>query len=129
MIPPVEYRPLDDELKSEIREQLHEERIRKAIDEKMDAVMSGLREIERKRSAARRQVVDKDPSLTSEQIATAMKDVHQSLLDEMRELGEKLGLRFVRTGLLNRVDLAADDQTPLGLALGYTSGEIGRAHV
>ncbi|HAP06833.1 MAG TPA: hypothetical protein DCR20_03330 [Planctomycetaceae bacterium] len=122
VIPPVEYRPLDDELKSEIREQLHEERIRKAIDEKMDAVMSGLREIERKRSAARRQVVDKDPSLTSEQIATAMKDVHQSLLDEMRELGEKLGLRFVRTGLLNRVDLAADDQTPLGLALGYTSG-------
>ena len=105
-----------------IREQLHEERIRKAIDEKMDAVMSGLREIERKRSAARRQVVDKDPSLTSEQIAAAMKDVHQSLLDEMRELGEKLGLRFVRTGLLNRVDLAADDQTPLGLALGYTSG-------
>jgi len=122
VIPPVEYRPLDDELKSEIRDQLHEERIRKAIDEKMDAVMSGLRDIERKRSAARRQVVDKNPSLTSEQIAQEMKDVHQSLLDEMKALGEKTGLSFVRTGLLNRMDLAADDQAPVGQALGYTSG-------
>jgi len=122
VIPPVEYRPLDDDLKSEIRDQLHEERIRKAIDEKMDAVMSGLREIERKRSATRRQVVDKKPSLTSEQIAGEMKDVHQSLLAEMKELGEKLGLSFVRTGLLNRMDLAADDQASVGQALGYTSG-------
>ncbi|MFN9287454.1 MAG: hypothetical protein ACK6EB_05230 [Planctomyces sp.] len=120
VIPPVEYRPLDDELKSEIREQLHEERIRKAIDEKMEAVMTGLREIERKRSAARRQVVDQNPSMTSEQIATEMQEVHKSLLDEMKALGEKLGLSFVRTGLLNRMDLAADEQ--IGPALGYTSG-------
>jgi hypothetical protein len=122
VIPPVEYRPLDDELKSEIREQLHEERIRKAIDEKMDAVMTGLREIERKRSAERRQVVDRNPSMTSEQIATEMQEKHQSLLNEMQALGEKLGLSFVRTKLLNRMDLAAGEQTPIGLALGYTSG-------
>ena len=122
VIPPVEYRPLDDELKSEIREQLHEERIRKAIDEKMEAVMTGLREIERKRSAERRQVVDRNPSMTSEQIATEMQEKHQSLLNEMQALGEKLGLSFVRTKLLNRMDLAAGEQTPIGLALGYTSG-------
>jgi len=84
--------------------------------------MTGLREIERKRSAERRQVVDRNPSMTSEQIAAEMQEKHQSLLNEMQALGEKLGLSFVRTELLNRMDLAAGEQTPVGLALGYTSG-------
>jgi hypothetical protein len=59
----VEYRPLDDELKSEIRDQLHEQKIREEIEKRIDTVMSGLQKLERERSSKRRAIVKADQSI------------------------------------------------------------------
>jgi hypothetical protein len=122
VIPPVEYRPLDDELKSEIRDQLHEERIRKEIEQRIDTVMSGLQKLERDRSAKRRAVVKADQSIEPKARAEEMREFNSTLLQGMQDLGKPLGFSFVETRLLSARDLSTDDIVPIGTAQDATSG-------
>ena len=122
VIPPVEYRPLDDELKAEIRDQLFEQKVRTAIDEKMDTVMKELGALEKKRSAARRAIVDKNRDITSEALAAQMKETSEAQLDGMKSIGQKHGLSFVETGLLTAANMSSDDKVPVGSAMDANSG-------
>ncbi|MFM7059487.1 MAG: hypothetical protein ACKO2P_21445 [Planctomycetota bacterium] len=122
VIPPVEYRPLDDELKSEIRDQLHEERIRKEIEQRIDTVMSGLQKLERDRSAKRRAIVKADQAIEPKARAEKLRDFDETLLQSMQDLGKPLGFSFVETRLLSARDLSTDDIVPIGTAQDATSG-------
>ena len=122
VIPPVEYLPLDDELRTEIRDQLFEQKVRAAVDEKMDAVMKDLAALEKQRSAARRAIVDRNQNISSEELASQMKDTAKSLLEGMKAAGTKHGLAFVETGLLSASDLSSDDKVPVGSALDSNTG-------
>lgn len=122
VIPPVEYRPLDDELKSEIRDQLHEERIRREIDQRLNTVMSGLQTLERERSSKRRAIVKADQSIEPKVRAEKLREFNSTLLKGMEELGKTHGFAFAETGLLSARDLSTDDIRPIGTAQDATSG-------
>ncbi|MEY3457321.1 MAG: hypothetical protein RL215_478, partial [Planctomycetota bacterium] len=116
VIPPVEYRPLDDELKSEIRDQLHEERIRTEIDKRLNDVTRALQKLERERSAKRRAIVDADRSIEPKDRAEKLKDFDAKLLENMEKIGKENGFSFVHTKLLSARDLSTDDLSPIGTA-------------
>ncbi|MFM8476825.1 MAG: hypothetical protein ACKOEO_13690, partial [Planctomycetaceae bacterium] len=122
VIPPVEYRPLDEELKSEIRDQLHEERIRKEIDQRLNTVMSGLQALERERSSKRRAIVKADQSIEPKVRAEKLREYNSTLFKGMQELGRTHGFSFVETRLLSARDLSTDDIVPLGTAQDATTG-------
>jgi hypothetical protein len=122
VIPPVEYRPLDDELKSEIRDQLHEQKIREEIEKRIDTVMSGLQKLERERSSKRRAIVKADQSIEPKDRAEKLREFNETLLTGMQDLGKELGFSFVKTKLLSARDLSTDDIVPVGTAQDVTSG-------
>jgi hypothetical protein len=122
VIPPVEYRPLDDELKSEIRDQLHEQKIREEIEKRIDTVMSGLQKLERERSSKRRAIVKADQSIEPKDRAEKLRDFNGTLLKGMQDLGKELGFSFVETRLLSARDLSTDDIVPVGTAQDVISG-------
>ncbi|MEY3173583.1 MAG: hypothetical protein RLZZ436_1497, partial [Planctomycetota bacterium] len=122
VIPPVEYRPLDDELKSEIRDQLHEQRIREEIEKRLDIVMNGLQKLERERSAKRRAIVKADQAIEPKARSEKLRELNPSLLKSMQELGQTHGFAFKETQLLSARDLSTDDIVPVGTAQEATSG-------
>ena len=116
VIPPVEYRPLDDELKAEIREQLHEQRVREEIQKRIDNVSRELQKLERDRSSRRRAIVDADRSIEPEARAEKLKDFDAKLLENMEQVGKKSGFSFVKTPLMSARDMLTDDIVPIGTA-------------
>lgn len=116
-IPKVEYRPLDDELKAEIRDQLLDEKVRKALQEKMDKIMADLRTIEQTRSAARREIVTKDPEIEAKDLFEQMKPFGTKMIDEMKKLADKHGAKFVETPLLSDLELYEGEAYPVGGAV------------
>lgn len=116
------YRELDETLQSEIRDQLHEKKIREVVTERMDEVMAELRVLERGRSSARAELALGNPGMTSEQILAALQENSSEMLQGMQELGERLGFTFAVTPLLNAQDLSSDDVTPIGTAQDFTTG-------
>ncbi|MBL8812144.1 MAG: hypothetical protein JNM43_18415 [Planctomycetaceae bacterium] len=117
IIPKVEYRPLDDELKAEIRDQLLDEKVRKALQEKMDKVMADLRSIEQSRSAARREIVTKEPDIAAKDLFERMQPFGKKMVDEMKKLAEKHGASFVETPLLSDLELYEGESYPIGGAV------------
>ncbi len=116
------YRELDETLQAEIRDQLHEKRIREAVTQRMDEVMAEVRKLERARSSARAELTLGTPGLTSEQILAGLSENSNEMLEGLQELGERLGFTFAHTPLLNAQDLSSDDVTPIGTAQDFTTG-------
>lgn len=117
VIPPVEYRPLDDELKTEIREQMHEKKVRDEIQKRLETVSRALQKLERDRSAKRRAIVDADRSIEPQARAEKLRDFDAKLLEQMEQIGTESGFSFVKTRLLSARDLSTDDIVPIGTAL------------
>jgi hypothetical protein len=64
----VEYQPLDDDLKSEIRDQLLDQKVRTSLDEKMLAVMKDLKTLQAKRASVRRAIVTENRDISDEDL-------------------------------------------------------------
>ncbi len=117
IIPKVEYKPLDDELKAEIRDQLLDEKVRKALQEKMDKIIADLRTIEQSRSSARRDIVTKEPDIAAKDLFEKMRPFGEKMVDEMKKLAEKHGASFVETPLLSDLELYEGEAYPVGGAV------------
>ena len=116
VIPKVEYQPLDDDLKSEIRDQLLDQKVRTSLDEKMLAVMKDLKALQAKRASVRRTIVTENRDISDEDLYEKMRDHAKVMNDGMKELAAKHGCSFVETPLITFQDLAEGETYPIGAA-------------
>jgi hypothetical protein len=116
VIPPVEYRPLDDDLKSEIRDRLLDEKVRKTIDETMKAILADLRTLEKERSSARRKIVDNNPEIEEPALFEKMREHVQPMIDGMMATAKKHGGVYVETPFLTLDELYDGEAYPVGAA-------------
>ncbi len=116
VIPKVEYQPLDDDLKSEIRDQLLDQKVRISLDEKMLAVMKDLKALQAKRASVRRAVVTENRDISDEDLYEKMRDYARDMNEGMKELAAKHGCSFVETPLITFQDLAEGETYPIGAA-------------
>jgi hypothetical protein len=116
VIPKVEYQPLDDDLKSEIRDQLLDQKVRTSLDEKMLAVMKDLKALQARRASVRRAIVTENRDISDEDLYEKMRDQAKVMIDGMKELAGKHGCSFVETPLITFQDLAEGETYPIGAA-------------
>jgi hypothetical protein len=116
VIPKVEYQPLDDDLKSEIRDQLLDQKVRTSLDEKMLAVMKDLKALQAKRASVRRAIVTENRDISDEDLYEKMRDQAKVMIDGMKELATQHGCSFVETPLITFQDLAEGETYPIGAA-------------
>lgn len=116
VIPKVEYQPLDDDLRSEIRDQLLDQKVRTSLDEKMLAVMKDLKALQAKRASVRRAFVTENRDISDEDLYEKMRDQAKVMIDGMKELATQHGCSFVETPLITFQDLAEGETYPIGAA-------------
>ncbi|NOX56967.1 MAG: hypothetical protein GXP27_21505 [Planctomycetes bacterium] len=105
------YRPLDEELKAEIRERLKDERIRAALQKAIEHALEKMRELGYRHSAPKG-----DPEhLTADQIAA-----------ELKAYAKKNGLHYAETPLLSAKELEESEDYPIGQAIPPTENPFER---
>ncbi len=115
-IPKIEYRPLDEDMKSEIKDQLFDDKVRNAIAERMKAIKSDLKGLEKTRTKARKAIVDKDRDIESDVLYEELRGHSKSMLDGMKNLAEKHGCSFVETPMVTFLELYEGETYPIGAA-------------
>ena len=116
VIPKIEYKPLDDELKAEIREQLLDEKVRTALDERMNAIMSDVKKLEEKRRGYRFSLFEKQRDISKDDLYEKMRESSSITLDALKALAAEHNCEFVETPLLSYADLIEGESYPIGVA-------------
>ena len=116
VIPKIEYKPLDDELKAEIREQLLDEKVRTALEDRLSALMKDVKALEDKRSGYRFSLFEKNRDILPEELYEKMREHSSQTLDGMKELATKHGCEFVETPLLTYTEMVEGESFPIGAA-------------
>lgn len=99
-----EYRPLDEDLKADIREQLHRERALELMDKVIGDAVSFMYDLGREYNRAQAVLGDEQaqPSLTPQQIS-----------DQMVDYAGEHSLRYVSTELLSLQELSESEEHPI----------------
>ncbi len=126
VVPVVEYFPLDDTLKGDIRDILLQERVRKAIDERMNGLSADLKVLEKERSAARRKIVQAEPGIEPMALYEKMRAENAKLVEGMKAAAEKRKCKFVETKLTNFEELAEGETYRVGAATDAAAGAFGQ---
>lgn len=116
VIPRIEYMPLDDDLKSEIRDRLLDERVRREITGRIEAVMRDLKGIETSRSKERKSIVEKKRDISEADLYEQMRHFTPKMIDEMKALADRHRCVFVETPLLTFQELSDTESWPVGSA-------------
>jgi hypothetical protein len=116
VIPKVEFQPLDDDLKSEIRDQLLDQKVRTSLDEKMQAIMKDLKTLQAERASVRRAIVSENRDISDEDLYEKMREHAKVMNEGMKELATKHGCSFVETPLITFQELADGETYPIGAA-------------
>ncbi|MFN9717882.1 MAG: hypothetical protein ACK58L_04255 [Planctomycetota bacterium] len=126
VIPTVEYFPLDEQLKGDIRDSILQERVRKAIDERMNGLSADLKALEKERSATRRKIVAGKPSIEAMDLYEQMRDENEKLVAGMKAAAETRKCKFVETKLINFEELAEGETYRVGAATDASAGAFGQ---
>lgn len=121
-----EYRPLDDDLKTEIREEILRQRVREAIDAKMTAAVAKMETLARKRSTERFSHIKDDPARfegrTEDQVQALqelreqMKTFDATLSAQLKDYAEENGFAYVETPLLSYREFLNEEDYPISSA-------------
>ena len=121
-----EYRPLDDELKTEIREEILRQRVHEAIDAKMSAAVSLMETLARERSTHRFSFIEKDPAKfegRADEQSLALKDLREQMRPFDAELSNRLkkyaadnGFTYVDTPLISYSEFLDVEDYPISSA-------------
>ncbi|MEZ6047278.1 MAG: hypothetical protein R3C11_17190 [Planctomycetaceae bacterium] len=117
--PKPDYRPLDEELKTEIREQLLNRRINSMIYDKMEVAMKKMQELSETYRVKSLEIENKlrseNESITNEKIAeqlkAQLKPVRAEITESLKNLATESGLVYKSTGLINVLQLAATEES------------------
>lgn len=127
VIPKTEYIPLDETLKGDIRDRLMDERVRKAIDDRMNTVSIALKALEKDRSSARRKIVSAKQDIDPKDLYEQLREQNATMLEGMKAAAEKNKCKFVETRLTTFVDLAEGETYRVGAATDAAAGPFGAA--
>ena len=116
VIPKVEYKPLDDELRAEIREQLMDAKVRTTLDERLDAIMIGVRKLEEQRRSYRFSLFAQDRDIPKDALYKKMRESSSDTLESLKELAAEHNCEFVKTPLLSYMELVEGESYPIGAA-------------
>ncbi|MBL8819790.1 MAG: hypothetical protein JNL58_27440 [Planctomyces sp.] len=112
-----EIRPLDDELKGQIRDQLLSRKVRETIDKKMNSIVIEMKRLQKQRSSLRLKLSgDSDAKLTPEQISEKTRALSPELNEKAKALAQQNGCEYVETPLLNELALSNTDNYPIAEA-------------
>lgn len=109
-----EVRPLDDELKSEIRDQLLSRRVREAIEAKMGELMGDLKKLEAERRSHRLKLKEDNSELSDEQFAAKMQEYSPTINQAAKALADKAGVAYVETPFISYLQLSSREDYPIG---------------
>ena len=128
VIPKIEYKPLDDELKAEIREQLMDTKVRTALDNQTDAIMIDMKKLEEKRVGYRFSLFEKQRDISKDDLYQKMRESSAETLVAMQALGAEHNCEFVESALLSYAELVEGESYPIGSAT-VPAGETVAQHV
>ena len=117
VIPKIEYKPLDDELKAEIREQLLDAKVRAALDDRMNAIMIEVKKLEEKRTGYRYSLFEKQRDISEDDLYEKMRESASNTLDALKALAAEHNCEFVETPLLTGLELIEGESYPVGAAI------------
>ena len=116
VIPKIEYKPLDDELKAEIREQMLDAKVRTALEDRLDALMVDVKALEDKRSGYRFSLFEQNRSISPEELYEKMRENSSKTLAALKELATKHNCEIVETPLVTYTELIEGESFPIGAA-------------
>ena len=116
VIPKIEYKPLDDELKAEIREQILDAKVRTALEDRLNALMIDVKTLDDKRSGYRFSLFEKNRDISPDELYEKMRENSALTLEGMKELATKHGCEFVETRLLTYTEMIEGESVPIGAA-------------
>ena len=116
VIPKIEYKPLDDELKAEIREQILDAKVRTALEDRLNALMIDVKTLDDKRSGYRFSLFEKNRDISPDELYEKMRENSALTLEGMKELATKHGCEFVETPLLTYTEMIEGESVPIGAA-------------
>ena len=116
VIPQIEYKPLDDELRAEIREQMLDAKVRTALDDRLNTIMIDVKTLEDKRSGYRFSLFEKNRDISPDELYEKMRENSSQTLEAMKELATKHGCEFVETPLLTYTEMIEGESVPIGAA-------------
>ena len=130
VIPKIEYKPLDDELKAEIREQLLDAKVRAALDDRMNAIMIDVKRLEEKRTGYRYSLFEKQSDISDEDLYEKMRESAADTLEALKALAAEHSCEFVETKLLSYGEMieTEGETSPIGVAT-VPSGNTVAQHV
>ena len=128
MIPKIEYKPLDDDLKAKIREQLLDEKVRTELDNRLNAMMIGVKKLEEKRRSYRFSLFEKQRDISKDDLYEKMRESSAETVDALKALAAEHNCEFVETPLLNYAELVEGESYPIGSAT-VPPGETVAQHV
>ncbi|HQZ64194.1 MAG TPA: hypothetical protein PLY87_03925, partial [Planctomycetaceae bacterium] len=126
VIPVVEYKPLDDELKAGIREQLLDQKVRAALTERQDLIIPRMKELEAERAKYRRDLFSENSSITQQQLNEKTRETAPAAIEKLKAIAKEFGCDFVETPLLSFSELAEGETYPIGSATVPESQTVAR---
>lgn len=119
-----EYIELTDELRETIREELHTDRVREAINVKMDAAVSFMQAIASERRTKTSELIQKDPARYTEDPDAAAREIRAEMLkllpgylEQMQKYADENGLVFADTRTpVTFSEFSNVDDYPIGAA-------------
>jgi hypothetical protein len=116
VIPKVEYKPLDDELRAEIREQMLDAKVRTALDDRLNELMAEVKKLEDKRSGLRFSLFEQNRDISPDELYEKMRESASNTLESLKALATERGCEFVETPLLSFSELMEGESFPIGAA-------------
>jgi len=117
VIPKIEYKPLDDELKAEIREQMLDAKVRTALNDRLNELMTAVKKLDDKRSGYRFSLFEKNRSISPSELSEKMRESGVETLAALKALAAETGCEFVETPLLSYSELVEGESFPIGAAM------------
>jgi hypothetical protein len=121
-----EYRPLDDDLKNEIREEILRQRVGEAIDARMTAAVARMETLARERSTERFSHIEKDPTRFEgraddqlqalQELREKMQAFDATLSAQLKKYAEENGFAYVETPLISYREFLDEEDYPISSA-------------
>jgi hypothetical protein len=115
-IPAIEYRPLDDDLKASIRDELLDKKVRDELDKQVTSVLEEMERLSRDRQSIRRKLTNDKRDITTDELYDAMREHNPKITEQLKELGTRTGLAFAESPLLSMEELTDFETWPIGTA-------------
>lgn len=112
-----ETRPLDDELKAEIREQLQQRKVREKAEATMAELLLQMKKHETARKDHRFSLIESQQDIKPERLTADMREYSKAINPAAKKLAESSECAYVETPFVSLYDLYNSEDHPIGSAV------------